>query len=110
VLLVFDDVVDPAQVEPLLPATGSSAALITGRAGSLHVDGAVRVRLGPLSPAEAVTLFRAAAGERGAVADEPAVAAIVRRCHGLPGALREAAARPETPLWTIRQREPEKVA
>jgi hypothetical protein len=67
-----------------------------------------------MSPAEAAALFRAAAGERGAVADEPAVAATVRRCHGLPAALREAAATagkpPITPLWTIRRREPEKVA
>ncbi|WP_410667331.1 BTAD domain-containing putative transcriptional regulator [Amycolatopsis sp. cmx-4-68] len=114
VLLVFDDVEDAAQVEPLLPATGSSAALVTGRSGSLHVDGAVRVRLGPLSPAEAATLFRAAAGELGAVADEPAVAATVRRCHGLPGAVREAAAAPGTPparpLWTVRRGEPGKVA
>ncbi|WP_103343174.1 AfsR/SARP family transcriptional regulator [Amycolatopsis sp. CA-126428] len=114
VLLLFDDVADAAQVEPLLPATGPSAALITGRSETLHVDGAVRVRLGPMSPAEAAALFRAVAGERGAVADEPAVAATVRRCHGLPAALREAAATAGTPsvhpLWTSRRREPEKVA
>ncbi|WP_143268797.1 AfsR/SARP family transcriptional regulator [Amycolatopsis vastitatis] len=114
VLLLFDDVADAAQVEPLLPATGSSAVLITGRTGDLHVDGAVHVRLGPLPPAEAATLFRAVAGERGAGADEPVVAATVRRCHGLPGALREAAAASGTPavhpLWTIRRREPGKVA
>ncbi|MGW3993160.1 BTAD domain-containing putative transcriptional regulator [Amycolatopsis sp. NPDC004772] len=110
-LLLFDDVADASLVEPLLPATGSSAVLITGRAGSLHIDGAVHVRLGPLVPPEAAALFRAAAGERGSAVDEPIVEATVRRCHGLPGALREAAATPAVhPLWTSRRREPEKVA
>ncbi|MDQ7809168.1 hypothetical protein Q5425_36045 [Amycolatopsis sp. A133] len=50
---MFDDVADPAQVEPLPPRDRLERGADHRPAGSLHADGAVRVRLGPLSAAEA---------------------------------------------------------
>lgn len=49
-LLVLDDVVDAEQVEPLLPATGGSAVLITARVPDQRVN-AVHIGLEPLREA-----------------------------------------------------------
>jgi DNA-binding SARP family transcriptional activator len=84
VLLVLDDATGRDQVWPLLPTGAGTLTLVTTRAPAAHVDGATRVRLGPLGPAAAASLFGAAAG----FIDEPAV----RRCAGNAAALLRAAA------------------
>ncbi|MEC3978826.1 AfsR/SARP family transcriptional regulator [Amycolatopsis sp. H20-H5] len=103
-LLVLDDAASREQVEPLLPGTGSSAVLITTRDRHWHVDGATRLHLGPLPPAEAVELFRAAAGNRCGRDDAASVARIVRYCDGRPRALRDLAATLQaSPQWTVQR-------
>ncbi|MEV0158145.1 BTAD domain-containing putative transcriptional regulator [Micromonospora sp. NPDC050686] len=60
-LIVLDDVRDPAQVPPLLPGRGPSVVALTTRepiGGPLVVHRGERVPVGPLSPEEAVDLVR----------------------------------------------------
>ncbi|QUH03924.1 winged helix-turn-helix domain-containing protein [Saccharopolyspora erythraea] len=107
VLLVLDDAVGIGQVEPLLPAGKSSLTLITTRNRDWHVDGAVRIGLGPLAEQDAAAMFRAAAGVRAAHeafdrrGGDDAVEAVVRLCGGVPAAMRDVAARLHSrPMWT----------
>ncbi len=106
-LVVLDDAPAAADVRPLLPATPTSAVLVTSR--HRYADdrdgprpGAAEVRLGPLSRAAAVELFARLAGP-GRVAGEPeAAAAMVELCAGSPLVLREMAARlAGRPRWSI---------
>ncbi|MGC4895995.1 BTAD domain-containing putative transcriptional regulator [Micromonospora sp. DT31] len=72
-LIVLDDVCDPAQVAPLLPGGGPSVVAVTTRepiGGPLVVHRGERVPVGPLSPAEAVDLVgRLNARQRWTAAD-----------------------------------------
>ncbi|MFI9811236.1 AfsR/SARP family transcriptional regulator [Saccharothrix variisporea] len=93
VLVVLDNARDAAQVRPLLPASPSSAVVVTSRdalSGLVVRSGAVRVPLAALSPDESLGLVRSVLGDR--VAREPdAVARLCRLCGHLPLALRIAA-------------------
>jgi tetratricopeptide (TPR) repeat protein len=92
-LVVLDNAHTAEQVRPLLPGGGSSAVVVTSRddlAGLVARDGAHRIVLDVLAPAEAATLFRTVAGAR-ATADPAAVSALVDRCARLPLAIRVAA-------------------
>ncbi|MFE9207271.1 BTAD domain-containing putative transcriptional regulator [Micromonospora sp. NPDC007230] len=103
VLLVLDDVPDAAHLAPLLPSGAGCLTVVTTRNRGWHPDDAARITLRPLGEEEATALFRAAAGGRATGLQRTAVAAVVRRCGGLPAALRDAAARLRTrPHWTIR--------
>ncbi|GAA0522844.1 hypothetical protein GCM10011581_38550 [Saccharopolyspora subtropica] len=107
VLLVLDDAEGLGHIEPLLPAGRSSLTLVTTRNRDWHIDGAVRIGLGPLVEQDAVAMFRAAAGVRAHDAVDPrggddAVAAAVRLCGGIPAAVRDVAAKLHArPLWTL---------
>ncbi|TWG06845.1 DNA-binding SARP family transcriptional activator [Streptomyces brevispora] len=93
VLVVLDDVVDAAQVAPLLPTGARSRAILTSRTPTV-LDGAFRlIRLHPLSTGEALALLSAVAGpER--VASEPAAAdSLAELCDRSPLALRICASR-----------------
>lgn len=46
VLVVLDDATGERQVQPLLPGTGGSAALVTGRRQPTGLDASARIRLG----------------------------------------------------------------
>ena len=85
-LLVLDDARTRDQVWPLLPAGPGSLVLVTARSLGGHLDGAVRLPLGPLAPTAATALYAAVAG----TTDEHRI----RSCHGNPAALRAAAATP----------------
>ncbi|MEV0144865.1 MULTISPECIES: tetratricopeptide repeat protein [unclassified Nonomuraea] len=106
VLVVLDNARDPAQVEPLLPGTGGSLALVTsrGRLSGLALRHAVTtVELDVLTEPQAVALLAAVVGPR--AADEPeAVAELARQCGRLPLALRIAGAHlaghPHRPIRT----------
>ena len=104
VLVVLDDVTDPAEVEPLLPAEPRCAVLLTSRRRlpGAGVPGGMRmVPLEALPPDEGAALFRSIAGDAAAEDDE-AIAEIVRLCGGLPLAIRIAAARlASRPGWTV---------
>ncbi len=101
-LVVLDDARDPAQVRPLLPGTAGSAVLVTSRHGMATLDGANRLDLGVLGPAEARALLVRVIGEDRASAEPEAVDAVLTRCAGLPLAIRIAAARLSSrPDWTV---------
>ncbi|MBU2665122.1 tetratricopeptide repeat protein [Actinoplanes bogorensis] len=92
-LLVLDNVREPAQIRPLLPGTGDSAVLITSRQRlhGLAVHHPVStVELDRLSRDESVGLLSDVLGAR-ADANPEAVARLVEHCAGLPLALRIAA-------------------
>ncbi len=91
VLIVLDDAVLAAQLEPLLPPEPGSAILITSQLPL--VPGGHVVSLGPLRPDEGVWLLENAAGAHRAVFDRAAAYRIVHACGGLPLALRAAGAR-----------------
>lgn len=93
VLLVLDNAGTVDQVRPLLPGGTGSAAIVTSRdllPGLVAVDGAHRLDLGLLPPAEATALVRLLVGRR-AVAAPEAAAALATRCARLPLAVRVAA-------------------
>ncbi|MEU8657182.1 AfsR/SARP family transcriptional regulator [Actinoplanes philippinensis] len=93
VLLLLDNAASVDQVRPLLPGSSSSAVVVTSRdtlAGLVVVDGAQRLVLDLLPPADAYSLLRRLAGA--AVDTEVTAAyALVELCARLPLALRVAA-------------------
>lgn len=102
VLVVLDDLDDGATLLPLLPRSGASVLIATGRAAQFqYLPGRV-VRLAGLDDAASLALLRTAIGP-GRVDREPLAAdAIVRACGGLPLALRIAAARlASRPSWAL---------
>jgi tetratricopeptide (TPR) repeat protein/transcriptional regulator with XRE-family HTH domain len=93
VLVVLDNAGSAEQVRPLLPGSPACAVVVTSRdslTGLVARDGAARVDLGPLPPADAVLLLRDLIGDR-AAASPDATAALAERCCWLPLALRVAA-------------------
>jgi tetratricopeptide (TPR) repeat protein len=105
-LILLDNARDGDQVRPLLPGNPGCAAVITSRdqlAGLVATDGARRLDLNVLPPADAVELLRSLTGTR---ADDPeTVAELASLCARLPLALRiaaeRAAASPHTPLQDL---------
>jgi tetratricopeptide (TPR) repeat protein len=94
-LVMIDNARDADQVRPLLPGTPSCAAVVTSRdalTGLVARDGARRLDLGLLPPAEAVTLLRTLIGGRVDAEPETAVT-LAGYCARLPRALRVAAER-----------------
>jgi DNA-binding SARP family transcriptional activator/tetratricopeptide (TPR) repeat protein len=95
VLVVLDNAADPEQVRPLLPGGAGCVTLVTSRrrlTGLVAQDGATGLALDVLPDDEATALLVRILGRR-LVEGEPAAAAeLVRRCAGLPLALRIAAA------------------
>jgi DNA-binding SARP family transcriptional activator/tetratricopeptide (TPR) repeat protein len=95
VLIVLDNAANAEQVRPLLPGSPGCLVVVTSRdtlTGLVAKEGARRITLNVLDPAEARALL---AGMLGAarVAEEPAaVAELCRVCGFLPLALRIAAA------------------
>ncbi|MBQ1090010.1 BTAD domain-containing putative transcriptional regulator [Streptomyces sp. B93] len=105
VLIVLDDARSAEQVRPLLPGEPGCGVLVTSRADLLGLavtDGAVRVRLAPLTEAEAREMLRRRLGESKVLADTEATARLLERTGRLPLALAvvaaRAAARPDAPL------------
>ncbi|HEY1174994.1 MAG TPA: tetratricopeptide repeat protein, partial [Phytomonospora sp.] len=92
-LVVLDNAATPEQVRPLLPTGPDSFAVVTTRhafTGLRARDGAVRLYVDLLTPAEALTLLTDLIGDR--VAAEPEAAlSFVERCSRLPLTLRVAA-------------------
>jgi DNA-binding SARP family transcriptional activator/tetratricopeptide (TPR) repeat protein len=94
-LIMIDNAGDAEQVRPLLPGSPSCVAVVTSRdalAGLVARDGAGRLDLGLLPPAEATGLLRALIGERVDAEPEAAVT-LAGYCARLPLALRVAAER-----------------
>jgi DNA-binding SARP family transcriptional activator len=92
-LIVLDNAADVAQVRPLLPGSSGCAVVVTSRdalAGLVAREGAARVELDLLPPADAVGLLRELIGSR-ASAEPGAAAELAALCCRLPLALRVAA-------------------
>lgn len=102
VLVVLDNVTDPAQVRDLLPGTADSLVLVTSRRHLVGLDGSVVVPLDALPPNAAKDLFARIASGRRLEVDPAATSAVIRLCGGLPLALRIAASRfSRRPAWTM---------
>jgi DNA-binding SARP family transcriptional activator/tetratricopeptide (TPR) repeat protein len=92
-LVLLDNARDAEQVRPLLPGDPGCVAVVTSRdalAGLVAADGARRLDLDVLPPADAVGLLRSLIGPR-ADQDPAAVAELAELCARLPLALRIAA-------------------
>jgi LuxR family transcriptional regulator, maltose regulon positive regulatory protein len=101
-LLILDDAVDSAQVEPLLPASGGCLVLVTSRRHLSALEGAAAVSLDTLPPGEAGALLACLAGRAGLGADDPGVAELARVCGYLPLAIGMVARQlHHHPAWSV---------
>jgi DNA-binding SARP family transcriptional activator len=102
VLVLLDNAVDEAQVEPLLPGTASCRVLITSRPRLVGLP-AQRLDLEPFP--DGLALLGSLAGERRIASDRTAAAEIVDLCDGCALAVRVAgssiADHPDLPLSTF---------
>jgi DNA-binding SARP family transcriptional activator len=101
-IVVLDNAASTRQVADLLPAAPGSLALVTSRRRLAGLDSVRAESLPMFTDEEALALLARIAGRR--VDREPEAAAeLVRRCGGLPLAVRLAGARlAHRPRWTIR--------
>ncbi|AUG75327.1 hypothetical protein CFP65_0355 [Kitasatospora sp. MMS16-BH015] len=88
-LVVLDDVTQPAQVRALVPQGKGSALLVTSarRLDELAVDGVRLFLVDPLDQESAIELLAARCGRARIEAEPEAAAALVELCDGLPIAL-----------------------
>ena len=95
ILLVLDDVNQPAQVRALTPKGPGSAVLVTSqvRLGELAMDGARLIPVKPLDAQGGLTLLKDRCGEEAVEAEPEAAKRLVELCGGLPVALQIVAAR-----------------
>jgi DNA-binding SARP family transcriptional activator len=101
-LVVVDNVTDPGQVRPLVPAGRASALIATTSRQLTTLDGARHVSLGELPPSDAYVLLAALAGVDRLAADPVGTAELIELCDGLPLALRIVGARlAGRPLWPV---------
>ncbi|MEU8567237.1 NB-ARC domain-containing protein [Streptomyces pathocidini] len=97
-LLVLDDVTEPAQVTALVPKGRGSAVLVTSHRdlSELALDQAEFLRLEPLDRDGGIHLLAELCGADAIAADRPAAERLVELCGGLPVALHLVAARLRT--------------
>lgn len=96
VLVVLDNVAGADQVRPLIPGSAGCFVLVTSRnrlSGLVARDGADRIALDTLPPAEARALLVRTLGAARVDADPHAAAALAEACAHLPLALRIVAAK-----------------
>ncbi|MEU4680371.1 tetratricopeptide repeat protein [Micromonospora sp. NPDC023737] len=108
VLMVLDNAASAAQVRPLLASGPECTTIITSRRMLPDLDTTARIHLDPLPDEAALALFAGLTGIERVQAEPTAAATVVRRCGGLPLALRiigaRAAARPDTSLTGLAER------
>jgi tetratricopeptide (TPR) repeat protein len=95
-LIVLDNATSSEQVRPLLPGSSTCVVVVTSRSrlsGLMARDGAHRISLDRLSPAEAVVLLRSIVGSERIDGELDAAVELSRSCCCLPLALRIAAER-----------------
>jgi hypothetical protein len=104
-LLVLDDALSQAQVEPMLPGMPGCLVLITSRRRLMAFDGAEALPLDTLPTAEAESLFTHLAGRLPSTSPEArAVTTLTELCGKLPLAITLLAGRvAHHPTWTYRQ-------
>jgi len=91
-VVIFDDVIGPDQVGPLLPDAGDCLVIVTERRRRRNWDTARRLTLQVLAEDDAVALFTMMVG-RVAIQNPDHVARVSRLCGCLPLAIRLAASR-----------------
>jgi tetratricopeptide (TPR) repeat protein len=99
VLIVLDNANAAEQVRPLLPGSPTCRVVVTSRSrlsGLIAHDGASRVTVDLLPPAEAIALLGDVIGTARVAAETDATAELASRCAYLPLALRIAAERAAT--------------
>lgn len=102
VLIVLDDVVDAAQVLPLLPGTPGSAVLVTSRNRLMDLTTSTRVEVGAFTLPEGRALLAAMIGADRVDAEPDVADDLLRLTAGLPLAVRVVAARLATrPKWSL---------
>jgi DNA-binding SARP family transcriptional activator len=95
-LVILDNARDADQVRPLLPGTGRSRVVVTSRSqlrGLVAREGAARVGLDQLDPAESVALLTAALRAHGSADAASTLTELAGLCGHLPLALAVAAER-----------------
>jgi tetratricopeptide (TPR) repeat protein len=93
ILVVLDNAHGEAELEPLLPGTGSCAVLVTSRYRLTALPGAAIVELDALAAGTALDLLSTIVGAGRIQAEQGAAARLVELCGGLPLAIRVAGAR-----------------
>ncbi|MGW3962975.1 BTAD domain-containing putative transcriptional regulator [Amycolatopsis sp. NPDC005003] len=96
VLVLLDNVANPAQVRPLLPGTASCLVVVTSRdrlGGLVARDGAKRISLDALRAHEALDLLAHRVGVARLRAEPEAAAQLAAQCGHMPLALSIAGAR-----------------
>ncbi|MFQ6270492.1 BTAD domain-containing putative transcriptional regulator [Kutzneria viridogrisea] len=109
-LVLLDNAASTDQVRPLLPGSPTCSVLVTSRnrlGGLVARDGAHRITLDVLSPAESVCMLAGLVGDAQVRAQREAAAELAALCGHLPLALRVAAAqltdRPHLTLADLRE-------
>lgn len=92
-LFVLDDVVDAAQVRPLLPGTARSAVVLVSRRRLAELEGVRHRAVERFSVAEAVLLLERMLGTERVAAEKEPAQLLVERCDYLPLAVRIAGAK-----------------
>lgn len=88
-LVVLDNAASPEQIRALLPEAPGCLAIVTSRRMG-EPDAGEHIRLSPLTPEEAATLFRAMTEPHRVRGRSAEVAAVVKRCGCLPMTIRVA--------------------
>ncbi|MFI9274499.1 BTAD domain-containing putative transcriptional regulator [Kitasatospora sp. NPDC052896] len=102
VLVVLDDARNAAQVRPLVPGCRASRLIVTSRDRLADLDGAHTVTLAALDEAASLDLLGSIVGCQRVAAEPGAARAVVRRCSGLPLAVRIVGARHlGRPHWNL---------
>ncbi|MCX2732767.1 helix-turn-helix domain-containing protein [Saccharopolyspora sp. NFXS83] len=102
VLLLLDDVVDEAQVRPLLPSNPDCLVLLAGARGLAGLESVVRIPLDVLTPAHSVRLLAGIVGTERVRREPSASLALADLCGHLPLALRIAGNRlAGRPRWRV---------
>jgi tetratricopeptide (TPR) repeat protein/transcriptional regulator with XRE-family HTH domain len=91
-LVVLDNARGADQVRPLLPGGPSCAVLVTSRQVLATLEGAWQLHLNVLPERQALELLGRIAGAERIALEPDAAASVVRRCGGLPLAIRIAGA------------------
>ncbi|MFJ3233515.1 AfsR/SARP family transcriptional regulator [Streptomyces sp. NPDC086787] len=106
-LLLLDNVLSYAQIQPLLPATGGCTVVVTGREPLEQLTlrhGALRLQLDVLNQEEATDLLSRMVGDERLTIEPAQSLRLAELCDGLPLALRISAARlASRPHWSVRQ-------
>ncbi|GAB2684102.1 hypothetical protein GCM10027271_52860 [Saccharopolyspora gloriosae] len=102
VLLLLDDVVDEAQVRPLLPSNPDCLVLLAGTRGLAGLESVFRIPLDVLTPAHSVRLLAGIVGTERIRREPSASLALADLCGHLPLALRIAGNRlAGRPRWRV---------